>query len=70
MPGDLLEFTCGHCQFICHPEKEVRQKRFEMLSSSGVVVQKEDGSREAVSPEEARKRLAAMSPERRALYEN
>ena len=69
VPGDLLEFTCGHCQFICHPDKEVRQERFNMLANSGVVVQNEDGSREAVSPEEAKKRLAAMSPERRALYE-
>jgi len=68
VPGDLLEFTCGHCQFICHPDKEVRQERFNMLVNSGVVVQNEDGSREAVSPEEAQKRLAAMSPERRALY--
>jgi len=69
IPGDVLEFTCGHCQFICHPNKKVRQARFKMLTESGVVVQNEDGSREAVSPEEAQKRLAAMSPERRALYE-
>lgn len=69
VPGDLLEFTCGHCQFICHPDKEVRQERFNMLANSGVVVQNEDGTCEAVSPEEAKKRLATMSPERRALYE-
>ncbi|MBW2141812.1 MAG: hypothetical protein JRG97_12205 [Deltaproteobacteria bacterium] len=69
VPGDLLEFTCGHCQFICHPDKDVRQERFKMLANSGVVVQNEDGSLEAVSPEEAKKRLAAASPERRALYE-
>jgi epoxyqueuosine reductase QueG len=69
VPGDLLEFTCGHCQFVCHPDKKVRQERFKMLTDSGVVVQNEDGSREAVSPEEAKRRLAAMSPERRALYE-
>ena len=69
VPGDLLEFTCGHCQFICHPDKKVRQKRLKMLTNGGVVVQNEDGSREAVSPEEAKKRLAAMSAERRALYE-
>lgn len=69
LPGDLLEFTCGHCQFVCDPDKNVRQERFKMLANSGVVIQNEDGSREAMSPEEAIKRLAAMSPERRALYE-
>lgn len=69
VPGDLLEFTCGHCQFICNPDKKVRQERFKMLTNSGVVVQNDDGSLEAVSPEEAKKRLAVMSPERRTLYE-
>jgi hypothetical protein len=34
-----------------------------------VIVQNEDGTLEAVTPEEARKRLDAMAPERRALYE-
>jgi len=34
-----------------------------------VIVQNEDGTLEAVTPEEARKRLDAMEPERRALYE-
>jgi len=32
-------------------------------------VQNPDGSREAVSPGEAIERIAAMSPEMRALYE-
>jgi hypothetical protein len=30
----------------------------------------EDGTLKAVSPEEAREYLAAMSPEKRMLYEN
>jgi hypothetical protein len=34
-----------------------------------VVIQNEDGTLEAVTPEEAKKRMAAMPPERRALYE-
>jgi hypothetical protein len=40
------------------------------LTTSGVVVQNEDGSLEAATPEEAEKRLAAMNPVRRALYED
>jgi len=40
-----------------------------MLSKAGVVIQLEDGSLIAVSSEKALERLAAMSPDRRALYE-
>jgi hypothetical protein len=69
MPGDRVELTCGNCQLICHPDKEVRKKRYELLIESGVVVEKSTGSREAVSPEEAKKRLAAMDAATRALYE-
>ncbi len=70
LPGNKVQFTCGHCQLICHPDKDVRTKRFKTLTEAGVVIQLEDGSTKAVSPEEAREHLAAMSPEARALYEN
>jgi epoxyqueuosine reductase QueG len=69
MPGDRVELTCGNCQLICHPDKEIRKKRYKMLTKSGVIVENSDGSREAVSAEEAKKRLTAMDPETRALYE-
>jgi epoxyqueuosine reductase len=69
MPGDRVELTCGNCQLICHPDKEIRKKRYKMLVEGGVIVENPDGSREAVSPEEANKRLAAMEPAMRALYE-
>ena len=46
------------------------QKRYKMLTESGVVVENSDGSREAVSPGEAEKRLAALDPAIRALYED
>jgi len=69
MPGDKVELTCGNCQLICHPDKEVRKKRYKMLTKSGVIVENPDGSREAVSAEEAKKRVAKMDAETRALYE-
>jgi epoxyqueuosine reductase QueG len=69
MPGDKVQLTCGNCQLICHPDKEVRKRRYKMLIESGVIVQRPDGSCEAVSPEEAKKRIDAMDPETRALYE-
>jgi epoxyqueuosine reductase QueG len=70
VPGDLLEFTCGHCQLICHPDKNVRKERYKMLTNSGVVIQETDGSLKAVTPEEAEKHISRMDPEQKALYES
>jgi hypothetical protein len=69
MPGDKVELTCGTCQLICHPDKDVRKKRYKLLTESGVIVQSPDGTLEAVSPQEAAKKLEEMKPEDRALYE-
>jgi epoxyqueuosine reductase len=69
MPGNRINFTCGNCTLVCHPDKEVRKKRYKMLIKGGVVVQRADGSCAAVSPEEAIKRLKDMPPGQRALYE-
>lgn len=69
MPGDRVELTCGNCQLNCHPAREVRKKRYKLLTDSAVIGQNPDGRLEAVSPEEAIKRLEKMKPEVRALYE-
>jgi epoxyqueuosine reductase QueG len=65
-----IRTTCANCQFICAPDKEERKRRYRMLTEAGVVVQRPDGALEAVSPDEAEKRLAEMSPGTRALYED
>ena len=70
LPGNKGQLTCGHCQLICHPNKGIRKVRFKMLTGAGVVIQLEDGSLKAVSPEEALQYLAAMKPEVRTLYEH
>jgi hypothetical protein len=64
-----IAFTCGHCQFVCHPDKKVRKQRYKMILDGGVVIQDQDGSMRAVSPEEAEDHLVAMDQETRALYE-
>ena len=69
IPGNRINFTCGNCTLVCHPDKEVRKRRHKMLIKSGVVIQHPDGSCEAVSPGEAEKRVQEMPPEQRALYE-
>jgi epoxyqueuosine reductase QueG len=61
--------TCGHCQLVCHPDREERKERYRMLTESGVVVQHPDGRLEAVSPQESASFFSAMEPEARALYE-
>jgi hypothetical protein len=67
--GKKLNFTCGNCQLVCHPEHEERVRRFKMLTSNGVVIQQPDGSIEAVNKGQAREHLDALSPAARALYE-
>ena len=70
MPGlRVLNVTCANCQLLCHPERDERKRRYKLLTKGGVVVQNSDGSLEAVTPKQAEKRLAAMSPEQRAMYE-
>lgn len=69
MPGYRIWLTCGHCQLICVPDKEKRKKRHKMVLESGVVVQSVAGSLQAVSPEEGKKRIEAMSSETRAWYQ-
>jgi epoxyqueuosine reductase QueG len=69
MMDSKLYTTCGNCQIVCVPDKDERLQRYKLLRESGVVVQKPDGTLEAVTPEQARCRLDNMPPDVRALYE-
>jgi len=64
-----VTLTCGNCMHVCHPDPEERKRRLELLQQGGVIIQLDDGGLRAVSPEEAKEHIAAMEPERRALYE-
>ncbi len=68
-PGNKLEFTCGHCQFICHPDKNIRVERYKMITNNGVVIQDKNGHAHAVKPEEAIAFLDTLDDETRSLYE-
>ncbi len=57
-----LYTTCSNCQIVCVPDRGERKRRYELLCEGGVVIQNEDGSLEAVSPQEAEKRLAEDGP--------
>ena len=69
MPDKPIYYVCSNCQMVCVADKEERRRRVELVKKSGVVVQNEDGSLEAVTPEEAKRRFEAMDPAVRALYE-
>jgi epoxyqueuosine reductase QueG len=63
-----MQYTCSNCQFVCHPNRNVRKRRHEMLINSGVVIEEEDGTRRAVTPKEAEEFLNRMSEERRKQF--
>jgi epoxyqueuosine reductase QueG len=70
MPGRRkINFTCGNCQLLCHPDKAERKRRYKLLTESGVVIQHADGSLEAVAPEIAERYVSELPDERRAMYE-
>ena len=63
-----LYLTCGNCQLLCWPNPEDRKENFRILTSSGVIIQKPDGSLQNVSPEEGGTYVNALSEDRRNLY--
>jgi epoxyqueuosine reductase QueG len=64
-----IYYTCSNCQLVCTPDKEERKRRNKLVRHSGVVVQNGDGTLDVMTPEEGLKRMEAMEPERRAMYE-
>ena len=67
---EKLRVSCANCQLVCCPDRKERQRRYKMLTTAGVVIQKSDGRRMAVAPETAVSIMAGLSPARRALYED
>ena len=63
-----LYLTCGNCQLLCWPELADRKENFKILTSSGVVIQKADGSLARVSPEEGEAYMMSLDEEKKALY--
>lgn len=63
-----LYLTCGNCQLLCWPNPEDRKGNLRILTSTGAVIQKPDGSLQRVSPQEAEAYVGGLDEERRALY--
>ena len=63
-----LYLTCGNCQLLCWPDLADRKENFRILTSTGVVIQKPDGSMARVSPEEGEAYIQSLDEKSRALY--
>jgi epoxyqueuosine reductase len=63
-----VRLTCGNCQVICWGDKEATKENYRLLASSGCVLQREDGSVEAMPPVEAESAFESMREEHRELY--
>jgi len=68
VPEYKMQYTCSTCQFICHPDKNVRNRRYKLFKDNGVIVESEIGNRMSVSPDEAENIITKMSEDRKRLY--
>ncbi|MDR3223636.1 MAG: epoxyqueuosine reductase [Methanobrevibacter sp.] len=68
VPEYKMQYTCSTCQFICHPEKNIRNKRYKLFKNNGVIVEDKVGNRRSVSPNEAEQIILEMSEDRKKLY--
>jgi epoxyqueuosine reductase QueG len=67
---EKLRVSCANCQLVCCPDKSERKTRYKVLTEAGVVIQKSNGSRMAVTQVDASKTFAAMPIAKKALYED
>lgn len=63
-----IRLTCGICNYICFGNREETQENYRLLTSSGCVIQREDGEKVVLPPDEAAEAFEKMPPEHRALY--
>jgi epoxyqueuosine reductase len=62
-----LYLTCGNCQLLCWPNPEDRKENYRILTSTGVVIQRPDGSLSRVSAEEGEADVQGGEEERKKL---
>lgn len=64
-----LRLTCGNCQTICAGNKAETRENFRLLTSSGCVIQRENGDIEVLAGDEAAREFEGMDRGHRSLYE-
>lgn len=66
--GMNIRLTCGNCCYLCWGDKEETRENYRLLSSSGCVIQRENGEKVVLPPGEAEAEFERMRPEHRSLY--
>jgi len=69
LDGLNIRLTCGNCQIICWGNKEDTKENYRLLSTSGCVIQRENGEILALPPEEAAREFDKMSGAHKDLYQ-
>jgi epoxyqueuosine reductase QueG len=68
VPEYKMQYTCSSCQFVCHFDKNVRKKRYNLFKESGVIIEDKLGNRIQTSPNQAEKIIGKMPEDRKKLY--
>jgi len=63
-----IRLTCGICSYICFGDKDETRENYRLLTSSGCVIQRENGEKIVLTPQEAAEEFDRMEPEHRSLY--
>lgn len=66
--GINIRLTCGNCQIVCWGNKEDTKENYRLLSTSGCVIQRENGEIVALPPAEAASEFEKMKSEHKDLY--
>jgi epoxyqueuosine reductase len=63
-----IRLTCGICNYVCFGNKDETLENYRLLTSSGCVIQRENGEKIVMPPEGAVEEFEKMPTEHRALY--
>jgi epoxyqueuosine reductase QueG len=63
-----IRLTCGICSYICFGDKDETRENYRLLTSSGCVIQRENGEKIVLPPEEAAEEFEKMDTVHQALY--
>ncbi|ABW65987.1 4Fe-4S ferredoxin iron-sulfur-binding domain-containing protein [Desulfosudis oleivorans] len=66
--GLNIRLTCGNCQMVCRGDREETKENYRLLTTSGCVIQREDGTIEVLGAEDAAREFERMPPEHTTLY--
>ncbi len=65
---NIVQLTCGNCQIICWGNPKETAKNYKILVNSGCIIQREDGTVEALPPEQAKEEFEKMPLKRQRWY--